>query len=1022
MLNKRNFIILTIIVLTSLMHAAQLDLRNAKSIYNNPQISGTGNGNSSLQTISGVNSAVIREKITDEGSVIEIQDTDYFINQQLPIIPQINLQVTLDGYVDVTAVDLIAGNVAQSRTEGQILSHFQQVEWSINSDKNQIKRSPSPEVYQTDNFFPTQWLNYTAGFDGKVTKVFIQLYPFQWNPQSLEVLYLTDYTISINGTQIEIPKIPGGDSRTDAEHIIITPTDWITSANDLADFHANNGISTEVIELADISLNYEPAEEPTEAGYATMASPVNANYNYELAKKIISYLRDTEEHPNLEMVTLLGSGEFTPPSYYFYNSYAGDYSAWIPSDHYFSSPDYDWVDNFAVCRVPVHNESDLITFITKLEIVSSHFGEDWVENVTLSGGDAFDNDFYTGEMIDNMAICQDLCDEMIIKKYQRYENRFHKTAFVDHMQNDDYLMNLHICHGSGDAIHFDSGQGISGSEMLSYSTKDKLPIFLTVACMNGAFDTQLHNGGFSLSFSEGMIASPGAGIAYVGGSRNNGGVPSHVIDNGNLSILGIDDTALLLLNYMQAYRDATEPTIGRLSRNAKDQYLAACNMNLGLVKAAFVRFVTHGSAALQLPVAPDQNPETTIPTISVANSTGVNGENYQTSEIQSDEELYFVISDDEMYNLQTVEISSGGAISTENNIQTIFDLEVPFGESVVLNKVINEEEKEAWHYSVVYRNRLKHVDGNLEDWNLDEIIASDEMNDIIPGIFDLTTLYAAYDDVFEDIYFAFPESFSEIYVADIYKTFYVMAIDDVEGGISNNFENIELFPVNSYLGFSGAEIDKMLVVTLTVMNGDINSEVSFYIYDEDSYEWTYNQVTESAIVDGGIEIRIPASYFNYQNCQVSFVSSAWELLPTQQYSIIADAVPTDNACLPDLTFGVENAITVSEYFDFGLLVDTDDLTIHPNKISLNNYPNPFNPNTTIKFNLTSDEPVEAELAIYNLKGQKVKQLVNAKFSQGTHSVTWQGKDDNNKQVGSGIYFAKLKAGSEIQTTKLLLIK
>ena len=1022
MSSKRIVSILTFIVLTSLMHAAQLDLRNAKSIYNYPQISGIGNGDSALQTISGTNSVVIREKITDEGSVIEIDDTNYFINPQLPIIPQINLQIVLDGYVDVTSVDLIAGNVTESKTIGQILSHFLQVEWSVNSDKNQIKRSPAPEVYQNDNFFPARWLSFTAGFDGESTKIFIQLYPFQWNPRNLEVLYLTDYTISVNGMQIQIPIIPEGDSRTDATHIIISPSEWTSSATDLADFHTNNGISTEVIDLAEISSDYDPAEEPFEEGYANMANPVNANYDYELAKKIISFLRDSGEHPNLELVTLLGSGELLPPSYYFYNSYAGAYSQWIPSDQYYSSPDYDWVDNFVVCRVPVHNENDLITFITKLENVNSHLSENWVQNVTLSGGDAFDDDFYTGEMIDNMAICQDLCDEMVIEKYQRYQNRFSKNAFEDHVQNDDYLMHLHICHGSGDAIHFDSGSGLSSTEMLSFPAKEKLPIFLTVACMNGAFDTQLHNGGFSLSFSEGMIASPGAGIAYVGGSRNNGGVPSHYIENGNLEILGIDDTALLLLNYMQAYRNSDEPTIGRLARDAKELYLATCNMNYVLVKAAYVRFVCHSSAAFQLPVAPDQNPVTTVPTLSVANSSGVNIDNYQTAEIQFDDPLYYVISDDEMYDLQTVSISNAGSITAQENIQSLIELEVPFGETILLNKVINEEEKEAWHYSVVYRNRLKHVDGNLDDWNLDEIIASDAMNDISPAMFDLTTFYAAYDDVFDDIYFAFPESFGDLYSADIYKAYYVMAIDDIEGGISDNFENIEMFPVNSYLGFSGAGIDKMLVITLTVLNGVINSEVAFYTYDETSYEWSFNPVSERAVIDGGAEIRIPASYFDYQNCQVSFVSSAWELLPTQQYSIIADAIPTDNACLSNLIFGVENAITVSEYFDFELLVDVDDLDISPNKIILNNYPNPFNPSTTINFSLASDDHENIELIIYNLKGQKVKQLVNEKLSQGAHSVTWRGKDDNNKQVSSGIYFAKLKTGREVQTTKLLLLK
>jgi Peptidase family C25/FlgD Ig-like domain len=1019
----RKWIILLFTVFSGLLLSTnQLVLEVNRSVSEFPEISGFGNDDSSFQILSGRNSTDVREIIANEGSVIKIPDTENFINSCLPILPQINLQINLQGYVDVNDVNVISGQASESNTVGKILSHFQPVEWSINSTKNVIKRSPDPKVYDSDNFFPGRWLDFTAGYDGKQTKVFIQLYPFQWNPKTQEVIFLQEYSISVNGIEINIPLENSSDSRTDATHLIISPSEWLITAATMADFHEVNGISTDVIDLADIAADYVPVEEPTEPGYANTTNPVNGNYDYELAKKIISYLRDTAEHPNLEMITLLGSGEFLPPSYYFFNQYADVYSAWIPSDQYYSSPDYDWVDNFAICRVPVHNEPDLITYLEKMEAMNTHLSEDWVQNVTLAGGDAFDDDFYTGEMIDNMAVCLDLCDEMNIEKYQRYENRFSKNAFENHVQNDDYLMHLHICHGSGDEIHFDSGSGVSGVEMLSYPAKERLPIFLTVACMNGAFDTQLHSGGFSLSFSEGLIASPGAGIAYVGGSRSNGGIPSHYIDQGNLEILGIDDTALLLLEYMQAYRETDEPTIGGLAKAAKEMYLSACNMNYVWVKAAYTRFVCQGSAAFQLPVAPVQNPETIIPLIASNSSNGVNVDGYQISEIQYDEPLYFGISDNETHDLQSVHITNGGSISIQGEIQSYFELDVPFGQSVHLNKVINEEEKEAWHYSVVYRNRLKHVDGNLEDWALEEVIASDPSGDISPGMFDLSLLYMAYDEVLDDLYFAFPEALSDAYQAEIYKVYYILAFDDETGGFSNNFADMSDFPVNCYLGFEGAEINKMLIVTLTSLNGDINSEVSFQCYDQIDQQWNLQTVSESAVVDGGVEIRLPAALINYQYCQASFVSSIWEILPTQQNGIITDAVPTDPACPETLLFGVENAVSVSEYFDFEILTEAEDLNLIPQTALLQNYPNPFNPNTTISFSVESDIAESTELIIFNLKGQKVRQLVKDQLSAGQHSVDWNGKDDNNKQVSSGVYFYKLSAGKINLIRKMVLIK
>ncbi len=85
-----------------------------------------------------------------------------------------------------------------------------------------------------------------------------------------------------------------------------------------------------------------------------------------------------------------------------------------------------------------------------------------------------------------------------------------------------------------------------------------------------------------------------------------------------------------------------------------------------------------------------------------------------------------------------------------------------------------------------------------------------------------------------------------------------------------------------------------------------------------------------------------------------------------------------------------------------------------------NYPNPFNPTTTIRYALNTDEKVEIE--IYNIKGQTVKTLVNEDQAAGYHSVVWNGKDNSNKQSASGIYFYKFKAGNIVSMKKMILLK
>lgn len=85
-----------------------------------------------------------------------------------------------------------------------------------------------------------------------------------------------------------------------------------------------------------------------------------------------------------------------------------------------------------------------------------------------------------------------------------------------------------------------------------------------------------------------------------------------------------------------------------------------------------------------------------------------------------------------------------------------------------------------------------------------------------------------------------------------------------------------------------------------------------------------------------------------------------------------------------------------------------------------NYPNPFNPVTTIAFNISSESDVS--ITIYNMKGQKVKQLLNEELGAGQHTIDWNGKDENNKSVASGIYFYKIATSKDSDMRKMLLLK
>ena len=127
--------------------------------------------------------------------------------------------------------------------------------------------------------------------------------------------------------------------------------------------------------------------------------------------------------------------------------------------------------------------------------------------------------------------------------------------------------------------------------------------------------------------------------------------------------------------------------------------------------------------------------------------------------------------------------------------------------------------------------------------------------------------------------------------------------------------------------------------------------------------------------------------------------------------------------------------------------ETEDIIIPSKTTTLHaNYPNPFNPTTTIKFRIENSSKLKIEnsefrinsslsfgesrgegskhvsIDIFNIKGQKVRTLVDGFYAPGEHSVVWNGTDNNNRSVSSGIYFYKMETEGFTATRKMVLIK
>ena len=88
--------------------------------------------------------------------------------------------------------------------------------------------------------------------------------------------------------------------------------------------------------------------------------------------------------------------------------------------------------------------------------------------------------------------------------------------------------------------------------------------------------------------------------------------------------------------------------------------------------------------------------------------------------------------------------------------------------------------------------------------------------------------------------------------------------------------------------------------------------------------------------------------------------------------------------------------------------------------SFSNYPNPFNPSTTIEYSLKDDSIIE--IKIFDNFGRLVRSLFKGQSTSGTHNLAWDGRDDNDKQLSSGLYYYQIKSETFSSANKMLLLK
>ncbi len=119
--------------------------------------------------------------------------------------------------------------------------------------------------------------------------------------------------------------------------------------------------------------------------------------------------------------------------------------------------------------------------------------------------------------------------------------------------------------------------------------------------------------------------------------------------------------------------------------------------------------------------------------------------------------------------------------------------------------------------------------------------------------------------------------------------------------------------------------------------------------------------------------------------------------------------------------GLSNVSSAEAYFEFSTDIDDDDNASLPTHFSLaQNYPNPFNPTTQIDYAVPQRSNVRID--VFNVQGQLVRTLVDEMKAPGFHSVEWDGRDNGNTDVASGIYFYRIAAGDFHESRKMVMLK
>ncbi len=955
-----------------------------------------------------------------------------------PQLPMRTIRVALPSGTTVSRVEVLAGSCRELAGKVRIAPNPQPAVWRAGSPYRG-ELIADEKVYSQDLFLPEKVVSFDSGSDRDRSFVHVRVFPALYNPKRNRVVVIERVRLRLCYASEKGGAHRGPGPLSDARDLIVAPLEFSSAAESLRVFHESVlGVTSEVVSTAWIEANYPEAPDPPHYGYANQQPPELGLYDYSLAKKIISCLRDTLTYPNLEVVTILGDGIHVPPSYYARPmNLGGVYESFVPTDFLYSSPDYDYYPDLKVGRLTANDSGQAQHMVDKATAWCNSLDWSWFQHATIGGGRPFGTEFYYGEMITDDAINLGWFDDMVRGKCFYTDGTFDRAHFLPSLRDGQVGILYHIGHGSGDAMHL-SWDYITSSELLGFSPVSEVPVVISVACDNGAFDTHIIGGGY-LSFGEGVLLSPAAGIAYIGGSRTNAGVPTFYYDEGEVVITLEQYMVGMLTDVLEAYR-TTAGSIGDLYSEAIRLFLDDHSMSDPMNQRTFFEFVLLGDPNLPIP-GPLPGTNHFKPDMSALNPL------YFDPNSLPHYEQHLLVEANAATNSPSV---THKLIDTDRDqvVEVLLDPGPPFDyqfypdfTSFYLVRSSAEDGKEGWLYLVTDRYRMP-APPILED----------------PGD---TVEVGDYLVVWHPSTGPHGIASYELQESVDYR---LKFSDDLEDTMADNW-NLNGFLVSnarwhssSHSLYSGMGNNLNHTAT-TVVPLEVPSQavLSFWLWYDIEQDWDYGYAEISAdgtnwyILDTytGTDTSWAERVYDLGSwagdsvyLRFRYETDVWiynEGMYVDDVAIQGGAWATLSNSITDTTFQIAGRPEGTYFYRvraqddssyWGGWSNVEDITVElvgvaedsrtriPASFAVfQSFPNPFSHSTTITYHLTggpgdaSTYQRRVNLSIYDAVGRRIRTLIDESQEPGCYSAIWDGKDSGGRKLPAGVYFYRLRATS-----------